>query len=235
MEYYYCPDIQHETLFSLQGEEHLHCTKVMRHRPGDFIFILDGKGSTIKARIHNITAAETRLEFIELVSKDAVPTPKVVAISPTKNPARLEWFVEKATETGVSGIILVNCERTEKKSNKVDRLHKIILSAMKQSGSTWLPYLYEAKRLRDLASLLKLDEYRKYIAYCNDSLQHVRNFTNPLEPQVICIGPEGDFTKNEVDWALSTDFIPVSLGKNRLRTETAGLYALFCMDISATP
>lgn len=235
MEYYYCPDIQHDTLFSLVGEEHVHCTKVMRHRPGDFIFILDGKGSTIKAKIQNITAAETRLEYLELVSKDAVPTPKVVAISPTKNPARIEWFVEKATETGVSGIILVNCERTEKKSNKVDRLYKIILSAMKQSGSTWLPFLYEAKRLQDLPKLIDLHDYRKYIAHCNDSLPHVRNYSQPPEPQIICIGPEGDFTKNEIDWALSMEFIPVSLGKNRLRTETAGLYALFCLGISGTP
>ena len=235
MEYYYCPDFQHDTLFNLQGEEHVHCTKVMRHRPGDFIFILDGKGSTIKARIQNITAAETRLAYIELVSKDVLPTPKVVAISPTKNPARLEWFVEKATETGVSGIILINCERTEKKSNKVDRLQKIILSAMKQSGSTWLPFLYEAKRLQDLPTLLDLDNYRKYIAYCADTLRHLRDYAQPSEPQIICIGPEGDFTKNEVDWALSKDFIPVSLGKNRLRTETAGLYGLFCLDISGTP
>lgn len=231
MEYYYCPDISSDTLFSLRGEEHQHCTKVMRHRTGDDILILDGKGSVVKAKIHNILATETRLAFTELVTKDPVLPQKVIAVSPTKNPARIEWFVEKATEMGVSGIILTSCERTEKKSNKTERLHKIILSAMKQSGNTWLPFLYEAKRLQEIPDLLDLGDYRKYIAYCQDSLQHLSSVSDPAKPQIICIGPEGDFTKNEIDWAFSQDFIPVSLGKNRLRTETAGLFALFCLGL----
>lgn len=229
MEYYYVGDIVGHKSITLLEDEHVHCTKVMRHKVGDLLEVLDGKGSIFQTKIIDIKRHETVLEILKVISKNENDTEKVIAISPTKNPSRLEWFVEKATEMGVTSIFLIHCERTDKKNIKPDRLKKITISALKQSGATILPNIVYIDKLEKLISLINPENYKKFVAHCENEEEHLFNLADSNQNQIVLIGPEGDFTQNEIQWAIRNEFIPVSLGKNRLRTETAGLYALFCL------
>jgi len=144
-----------------------------------------------------------------------------------KNTSRFEWFLEKATEIGVSEIIPLICERTEKQKFRHDRVKGICVSAILQSQQTWLPVLHEPiKYVEDINSTKEKRELQKFIAHCDDQTGK-RNLSTlkPLSHSTILIGPEGDFTKDEIQFALENEFIPVSLGETRLRTETAGVVA----------
>jgi 16S rRNA (uracil1498-N3)-methyltransferase len=158
-----------------------------------------------------------------------------VAISLLKNASRFEWFLEKATEIGVSGIVPLLCERTEKEHARIDRLRSILVSAMLQSQQAWLPELSEPMGFSELVG--RPASGGRYIAHCleaplsTDSLADWRKTADGVPPQLILIGPEGDFSPKEVEAALKEGFLPVTLGENRLRTETAGVVAatLLCI------
>jgi 16S rRNA (uracil1498-N3)-methyltransferase len=151
-----------------------------------------------------------------------------------KNTHRFEWFLEKATEIGVSEIIPLVCERTEKEKFRADRLQGICISAMLQSQQTWLPVLHEPVQFEDL-KMWKCENGPNYIAHCTDTAKqafpHSHISTSPHS--LICIGPEGDFTPKEIELALQHQFIPVSLGETRLRTETAGVVAAALLCLAA--
>src|SRR6185295_12899984 len=148
-----------------------------------------------------------------------------IAISLLKNTNRFEWFLEKATEIGVSEIIPLICERTEKQKFRYDRMKGICISAILQSQQTWLPILNEPKQFDDIV-IQQFDQQQKFIAHCDESsVKKQLSTLQSFNSSIIFIGPEGDFTKDEIKLALENNFVPVSLGETRLRTETAGIVA----------
>jgi 16S rRNA (uracil1498-N3)-methyltransferase len=209
----------------LSAEESKHCVKVLRHKNGDTINLIDGKGNFYEAEI---TDANPQKCNAKIISKKQIAVAKPyylhIAISPTKNADRIEWMLEKCTELGVDEFSFIICKRTEKTGVKTERLKKIAESAVKQSIQAILPVINEAQTFKDFIVKHK-NASSKYIAHCleedktdlNDAVLKVKN--------LILIGPEGDFTEDEIKLAIENKFQPLSLGSSRLRTETAGLYA----------
>jgi 16S rRNA (uracil1498-N3)-methyltransferase len=140
-----------------------------------------------------------------------------------KNTNRFEWFLEKATEIGVSEIIPIICERTEKQNFRHDRMKNILISAMLQSQQAWLPILHEP--IKFLEVVKNSSQQNKYIAHCSEEEKKELSNETSRKSSIILIGPEGDFTKNEIELAIENKFVPVTLGDTRLRTETAGMVA----------
>ena len=216
----------------LAEEELLHCTKVLRKNIGDFITVLNGQGTIFSCQIASLS--KNSLTATILQSETYAPRHPnfAISISPTKNIDRIEWFVEKATEIGITEIHLLMTKRTERTRVKMDRLEKIMISAMKQSKSLHLPKLHFIESWKDgLETLSKFEV--KLIAHCEELTRPIQEELRDGLSTVVLIGPEGDFTPEEIQQALSVDFKPVSLGAARLRTETAGLYALTVMHQSS--
>ncbi|MES2629923.1 MAG: 16S rRNA (uracil(1498)-N(3))-methyltransferase [Bacteroidota bacterium] len=224
MHFFYIPDIDLDQPV-LPEEEAKHAMKVLRMGIGSKLRITNGKGLMLNAEISETTSKSCKLTIID---SEQVPKPspeRWLAVAPTKNADRLEWLVEKATELGVTGIVPILCERSERKVQKTDRLEKIAIAALKQSQQAWLPQIPEPIVFQKF-----LDQGFKgngYIAHCIEG--HKRKLAQLYsfgESATVFIGPEGDFTPEEVKAALAKDCHPVSLGTNRLRTETAALFAL---------
>ena len=208
--------------FRLDEDNSRHIVLVLRMRPGEDILLTDGKGNLLTATIR---MADKKKCLVLVKSAAILPPPakKVsIAISPIKNSARFEWFLEKATEIGVGEIIPLLCERTERQQLRADRLHNILVSALLQSQQTWLPALRPPTAFSKL--IAGRDAGRRLIARLDGSAPFVYPGPDP-SPTLILIGPEGDFTPEEAEAAVKNGFTAVSLGKNRLRTETAGLVA----------
>jgi 16S rRNA (uracil1498-N3)-methyltransferase len=203
-----------------------HVVQVLRMATGQKLNLTDGKGhllccEIVEAHKKNCTVA------IQEIKKQQPKTKNIsIAISLIKNPSRFEWFLEKVTEIGVSEIVPLICERTEKEKFRWDRMNAICISAMLQSQQCWLPVLNVPVEFDNLM-MRKFDNCGKFIAHCEEGVKdsfndfHISKFSHLL----ICIGPEGDFTKQEIDLAIQNNFLPVSLGDTRLRTETAGVVA----------
>jgi 16S rRNA (uracil1498-N3)-methyltransferase len=221
---FYTPDIA--SSFFLPEEESLHAVKVLRLQQGAEIELLDGKGGMYKARITCPHAKRCEFEILEKFTPFLNPPFHLhIAIAPTKNMDRLEWFVEKATEIGISEISPVICRFSERKAVKHERLEKILISAMKQSKQAFLPKLNEQCSFTDF---LKRDiSGQRFIGHCYEDKEkkYLSALYTPLHDVTILIGPEGDFSPEEVELAVKKDFVPVSLGNTRLRTETAGVVA----------
>ena len=210
----------------LNEETSKHIVQVLRMKTGELINLTDGKGTLIKSEIIYDNKKHCTVE-VKLKTQHSKPRKNVaIAISLLKNTNRFEWFLEKATELGVSEIIPLLCERTEKEKFREDRLQGIVVSAMLQSQQCWLPVLHEPVQFGDLV-IRQFDNYQKLIAHCvegnKQSLAH--QLASKPSNHLILIGPEGDFTSKEIELALLHQFIPVSLGETRLRTETAGVVA----------
>ncbi len=233
MQYFYTPHIT-GTQAILEAEEAAHCAQVLRKRPGDAINLVDGKGNWyqgILAESHKkrclIDIKDTRAEILPHSAKIHI------AIAPTKNINRLEWFLEKATEIGIHRITPILCQRSERKKIRNDRLNKILLAAMKQSLKATLPILDELQPFgKWLESLEKETTSSKFIAYCNEEdrlpLQTTYQAGNDV---ILLIGPEGDFHPKEVEAAKAAGFTGVSLGPSRLRTETAGIVGCHTLNL----
>ena len=217
----------------LDEDNSRHVIQVLRMRPGEALRLTDGKGALLDA----IIVDNNKKKCLVAIKTGAAEPPRTnkvtIAISPVKNTARFEWFLEKATEIGVSNIIPLVCERTERQSIRTDRLRNILVSAMLQSQQTWLPNLAEPTPFADL--LAKTPAVPAFIAHLLEAPRPTDSLaaftTAETANALILIGPEGDFTPKEVDMALAAKFTPVSLGQNRLRTETAGIVAatLLCI------
>ncbi|MEI8272578.1 MAG: 16S rRNA (uracil(1498)-N(3))-methyltransferase [Paludibacter sp.] len=209
----------------LPEEESQHAVKVLRLQVGDEIVVVDGVGGFYKAKIINPHPKHCGFEIIESQFEFGKRNYKLhIAIAPTKNIERLEWFIEKATEIGIDEITPVICRFSERKIVKVDRLEKIIVSAAKQSVKAYIPKLNQLCTLDEL--LKRYSASQKFIAHCYDADKRLlQTEIRKSSDILILIGPEGDFSKDEVTTAISYGFIPVSLGKSRLRTETAGVVA----------
>ena len=210
--------------------------RVLRYDRGDEILLTDGRGTTYHARITNPHPRHCEFEILSQEKQEKTHNIYLhVAIAPTKNIERLEWMVEKCTEIGVDEITPLLCRFSERKNLRIDRLEKIILSAAKQSLTPYLPKLNE---LTDFATLMQQygDESTiegrdsrsidKYIAHCyKDEKRELKDALRKGRDVLILIGPEGDFSEQEVEWAIKEGFVPVGLGRSRLRTETAGVVA----------
>jgi 16S rRNA (uracil1498-N3)-methyltransferase len=208
----------------LSEEESWHCTRVLRLGEGAALDLTDGMGNFYKGRLTktNQKACEVEITNVQVVTEKSWHLH--IAIAPTKNTDRFEWFLEKATEIGIDEITPMICEHSERDVIKLTRLRKVLVSAMKQSLKAWLPALNEPTRFNDL--MRKDFKGQKFIGYCETGMEsELHDMYLKGSDVLILIGPEGDFSKIEVEQAMKSGFIPVSLGTSRLRTETAGIVA----------
>jgi 16S rRNA (uracil1498-N3)-methyltransferase len=224
MHLFFRQDISSDSI-QLDREESRHCVKVLRLRKGDSIHLTDGKGNLAEGVIENDSLNGCEVNVTQRSSQKNKRQYKLtVAIAPTKNHDRLEWFVEKATEIGVDEIVPLICSHSERREVKTERLKNISISALKQSQNFFLPEISEAILFEDF--IAKKSSSQKFICSCEvDSNHHLKNVCRPASDCVVLIGPEGDFTQEEIILALKNNFIEVSLGDTRLRTETAGIVA----------
>jgi 16S rRNA (uracil1498-N3)-methyltransferase len=215
----------------LNEDESLHCVKVLRHKVGDTIQVIDGKGTRA---IGKIEAAHAKQCAVSLTNKETVEKTRsyelCIAIAPTKNIERIEWFVEKAVEMGIDRISSIKCKNSERTVVKEERLRKVAESAIKQSQQAWLPVVDALVEFRDFIKHTKADV--KLIAHCEkDEKKNIKDYISPGKSYCVLIGPEGDFTKDEIKLAMEAGYLPVGLGDTRLRTETAGLYACAALAV----
>lgn len=227
MHVFYTPDISSDE-YTLNEEESRHCVKVLRLAAGAHVYLVDGIGGFYKAEIVEEPKKRVHLKVIEAEHEHNKRSHHLhIAIAPTKNIDRLEWFLEKATEIGIDEITPVICDRSERKIVKGDRLYKVITSAVKQSLQAYHPVLNPQTTLS--AFLKQRSDAVKMIAHCleNEPRQFITELIKPQQHCIILIGPEGDFTPSEIEMALQNDYKPLTLGNTRLRTETAALAACF--------
>ena len=205
-------------------EESKHIIKVLRKKDGDILFVTNGLGYLFKTEI--ILASDAKCT-VQIVSFEKAPEPKIqlhLAVAPTKMNDRYEWFLEKATEIGIQEITPIICDRSERKVINTDRFEKIILSAMKQSNALFLPKLNPAISFKDFVKQKK--EGIQLIAHCEETdKKSLKSVIRANENATILIGPEGDFSDKEITLAIENNYLPVTLGNTRLRTETAAVVA----------
>jgi 16S rRNA (uracil1498-N3)-methyltransferase len=235
MHIFYQPDLFSSDIL-LNEEESKHCIRVLRMKRGDEVQLVDGKGTLAIAQIAEDHPKKCMLHIIHREHK---PQPFSyylhIAVAPTKNFDRVEWFIEKAVEVGIHEISFLECENSERAKINMERCEKIAISAMKQSKQVYLPKLNELKSFHKVVA--EISSQQKFIAWCETGQEQLlqkqisKSASAKAGQQItILIGPEGDFTKEEVDAAMQKGFTPASFGANRLRTETAALYA--CMTIN---
>jgi 16S rRNA (uracil1498-N3)-methyltransferase len=223
-----------EGKFYLDSLESKHCTKVLRKKIGDSIQVTDGRGFLYHAVITRADILQCTFEVQEKIAESPRGFNIHIAISPIKNTDRLEWFVEKAVEVGVNEITLIECQHTERSHIKPERLEKLAISAMKQSLKWTLPIISGPVKLSEF--IKRSTAPSKFIAYVDpENPDHLIRMASPRSNYLILIGPEGDFSKEEVSLAVENNFRPVSLGSGRLRTETAGLAACHILNLVNTP
>lgn len=242
MNLFYCKDITPEGYATLDAEESRHAVRVLRLREGDTLHVTDGQGHLYECLVVEASDKACTVETQHAASQ--IPTSLEetlraaslhLAVAPTKNPSRMEWLVEKAVEVGVGEITLLDCDHSERSFLKTDRLERLALSAMKQSLHLTLPRINPAVKLREwLRTFAGGTPALRFIAHC-EADQPRTPLGSVLEAgrdAVVLIGPEGDFSQEEIDLALQCGFKPVSLGPSRLRTETAALYAAVAFSIT---
>lgn len=232
MHLFYTPDIAlcHE----LPADEAAHALRVLRLQPGDEVILTDGQGRFYRARISECNRKRCQVE-VE-VQEEQAPLWKGhlhLALAPTKNMDRMEWLAEKATEIGFDELTFLNCQWSERHIVKGERIEKILVSAMKQSLKARLPKLNE---MTDFMNFVKQPfSGQKFIAHCHEGEKRpLRQALLPDEDALVLIGPEGDFSPDEVAEAIRQGFTPVTLGNTRLRTETAALVAVHLMNLAHT-
>lgn len=223
MQLFYAPEIT--TNPELPEEEARHCVRVLRLGEGSEIDLTDGKGNFHKAVIEQANPKHCLVSIAETIPQPPLwPFQLHIAVAPTKNIDRMEWFAEKATEIGINAITCLNCRYSERRELKKERIEKILISAMKQSLKATLP---ELTGMTDFKTFVKQPfNGKKFIAHCEEGEKSLlKQVCQPGENVLILIGPEGDFSTEEIKLACEEGFIPISLGESRLRTETAALVA----------
>ena len=229
MQIFYAPDI--ESTLVLPEEESGHCVRVMRLAEGDEIMITDGKGNFYRASITNAHPKHCQVEITSSWQPEKPWDAYIhIAVAPTKNMDRMEWFAEKATEIGIDEITCLNCRFSERKEVKTARLEKILVSAMKQSQKALLPQL---NGMTDFKQFVRQPfNGRKFIAHCEEGEKPlIKSIYRPGKNVLILIGPEGDFSPEEIKSAEENGFEAISLGNSRLRTETAALTACHTIHV----
>ncbi len=229
---FFLADDVHNDQVILNEDTSRHVVQVLRMQVGSLVQLTDGKGHLLDAEILEGHKKRTLVKINKVQTVTGTIKRITIAISPLKNASRFEWFLEKATEIGVNEIIPLICQRTEKETLRISRLQQILVSAMLQSRQVWLPGLHEPTLF---SQVMQNDLYeKKYIAHCDEGIKRNlvdENISN-LNSVLMLIGPEGDFTSGEIDQALVKGFTPVSMGENRLRTETAGVVAATLLKLN---
>lgn len=229
MHVFYTPDIAVDG--ELPEEEAGHCLRVLRLGVGDEVMLTDGKGFFYKAVITAATGKRCQVKVVETICQAPLWNGHLhLAMAPTKNMDRIEWFAEKATEIGFDELSFVNCRFSERKVIKTERIEKIVVSAVKQSLKARKPLVNE---LTDFGKFIQQKfEGQKFIAHCYEGDKPLlKDVLIPGKDAVVLIGPEGDFSPEEVQKAEAAGFRAISLGKSRLRTETAALVAVHIMNL----
>lgn len=229
MHVFYTPDIQ--TRAELPEEEAQHCVRVLRLNIGDQITLTDGKGNFYRAEISAATNKRCMVNILETIYQEPLWNGHLhIAMAPTKNMDRTEWFAEKATEIGFDELTFLNCRFSERKVIKTERISKILVSAIKQSLKARLPQLNEMTDFNKF--ITQPFKGQKFIAHCYEGEKPLlKDVLTKGEDALVLIGPEGDFSEEEVKKAIEKGFVPISLGKSRLRTETAALVACHTMNM----
>lgn len=224
-QWYYAPDLSNDEILIAQEEAH-HLVHVVRIRQGEHIFLTDGKGTVVNAVMQNVSLKNCTAEVVSRNFIDATEYHLHLAFAPTKNIDRTEWMLEKATEMGVSEFTPLRCKHSERKEINEDRLRKIIIAAAKQSQREWFPVLNPLTQFNDF---IANNNSNCFLAHCNNELPRMiwKEFTAAGYPQTIMIGPEGDFSPEEIQAANAAGIQGLSLGNRRLRTETAALSVCF--------
>lgn len=229
MHIFYTPDI--ENSHELPEEEAAHALRVLRLQPGDEVMLTDGKGNFHRARISLAAHKRCLVDILETLPQPPLWSGHLhIALAPTKNMDRTEWFAEKATEIGIDELTFLNCRYSERKVLKTERIAKILVSAVKQSLKARIPRLNE---MTDFKTFIRQPfQGQKFIAHCHEGEKTpLKDLVRKGEGATVLIGPEGDFSEEEVRLAEEAGFIPVSLGPSRLRTETAALVACHILNL----
>ena len=232
--FFYVPDA--EKLTELPAEEANHAIKVLRLKEGDELMLMDGKGSFYRAEVTLVSNHHCMYRIVERQPQQHQWEGRVhLAIAPTKMNDRIEWMAEKATEVGIDELSFLNCQFSERRNLKTERIKKIVVAAVKQSHKAWMPIVNEMESFRQFISCQSSGH--RYIAHCYNEVPRVNLFNelcrlDASEDALVLVGPEGDFSIDEVRYAVSQGFVSVDLGKSRLRTETAGLSAVMMMQLA---
>ena len=225
MQLFYNPTIDETTKsFSFDKEESKHIIKVLRKKDTDILFVTNGLGFLFKTEITLASDNKCTVKILSIEKTEPSKFQLHLAVAPTKMNDRYEWFLEKATEIGINEITPIICDRSERKVVNRERFEKILLTAMKQSNVLFLPKLNEAITFKEL--IKRKNEGLQLIAHCEETdKKTLKSVLKPSENVTLLIGPEGDFSEKEIVLALENNYIPVSLGETRLRTETAAIVA----------
>ncbi len=228
MHLFYQPNL-HLGTHSLNEEETRHCLRVLRHQIGDQVHVTNGKGMIAKVLITSVNCKECYFEIISNEKSDKKSFHQHLAIAPTKQTERMEWFVEKACELGVDEISFIKTKNTERTKLKLDRLEKKTISALKQSKGSFKTILNPLINFDTF--IQNTPKTPRYIASVQPELPHLITCLTPESHQIILIGPEGDFTSHEFGKALEKGYKPISLGEKILRTETAGIMSAMAVNL----
>lgn len=224
MQLFYSEDLETVgQLVSLDSQESIHLAKVLRKQVGDVVIVTNGKGSLFETEIVSINKRSCSLESKRNLESTEQNYHLTIALAPTKNIVRTEWFIEKSVELGVEKIALFISSNSERRMVKTERLQLKSLSAMKQSLKLFLPKVEEPKKFKDLIDS-SADYETKLIAYVEEKSKNIMEELSPNKKTIVLIGPEGGFSIKELEYAKQNGFKAVSLGKSRLRTETAGVF-----------
>jgi 16S rRNA (uracil1498-N3)-methyltransferase len=231
MQVFFCPEIElSDTFITLNEEESRHCFRALRLTDGDEVLLTNGKGLKASGRLcgGNMNQAQIELTNTSIISP---ASPRLsMAVAPTKNHDRYEWFAEKATELGIQQIIPLICRHSERKSIQEQRLRRVMIAAIKQSQTYFLPEIILETKFENLVK--QAFSGQKLIAWCGgDAKVHLKDILEKGRDARILIGPEGDFDDNEMALAKTEGYLPISLGKKRLRTETAALAACHIFNL----
>ena len=235
MQLFYAPDLT-TPLYTLGEEESKHCIRVLRLRRGDTLHLTDGRGTLYRCEIAEEDARRCTVRVVErFPDYERMPYRLTMAVAPTKNIERFEWFLEKATEVGVSEIVPLLCERSERRALKIERAERVVVSAMKQSLKAYRPTLRPLTPFGEAAAMPF--EGRKFIAHCAPAQSPEGKAYLPAtlrrgEAALILIGPEGDFSPEEITFARANGFEEITLGAQRLRTETAAVAAVVMVSVA---
>lgn len=232
--YFYVPDAACVT--ELPDEEAVHAVRVLRMTAGDEMMLMDGEGTFYRAQVTLTSQKHCLYEIVESLPQERQWQGRVhLAIAPTKLMDRIEWMTEKAVEVGIDELSFLDCQFSERRSLKLPRIEKIVVSAVKQSRKAYMPQLNDLESFKTFVK--RHSTGRRYIAHCYDEVARVNLFDelrkgSADEDALVLIGPEGDFSIDEVRMAVEAGFVSVDLGKSRLRTETAGLSAVMMMQLA---
>lgn len=232
--YFYVPNATEHN--ELPTDEAIHAIRVLRLKIGDDIFLIDGKGSFYEAVVTLANSKHCLYKITQTLVQNKTWKGHIhLAIAPTKDISRIEWLVEKATEIGFDEISFLNCQFSERKNLRVDRIERIVISAMKQSRKAWKPIVNNMLSFEDF--MQKEVAGQKFICHCYNEIEKTDFFSNInnsglFEDITVLIGPEGDFSINEVHQALQQQYKSTTLGNSRLRTETAGLAAVLMANLA---